>query len=138
VSRLVPRQLVVALVLAAAASLGLSACGGSDTPGYCADRSQLERSIKDLANLSPSGGISGLKSQLQTIQRNANALVASASDDFPSETSAIRTSVDRLEGDVGALPSNPSTAQIAALASDASSVVSAVSGFVDATQSECD
>ena len=125
-------------MLAAAASLALAACGGSDKPGYCADRSQLESSISDLANLSPSGGISGLQAQLRTIQRNANALVASARSDFPSETNAIETSVDRLASDARALPSNPSTAQIAALASDASSVVSAVSGFVDATQSECD
>jgi hypothetical protein len=137
VSRL-PRQLVVALVLTATASLALSACGGSDKPGYCADRDQLESSIKDLTNLSPSGGISGLQSQLRTIQRNANALVASARDDFPSETNAIETSVNRLASDVRALPSNPSTAQIASLASDASSVVSTVSGFVDATQSKCD
>jgi hypothetical protein len=128
----------VAAALVAAASLALSACGGSDTPGYCSDRSQLERSIKDLANLSPSGGISGLKAQLQTIQRNANALVASAKDDFPSETDAIKRSIDRLESDVRALPSNPSTAQVASLATDASSVISAVSGFVDATRSKCD
>jgi len=136
VSRL-PRQLV-ALLLAATASLALPACGGSDKPGYCADRDQLESSIRDLANLSPSDGLSGLQSQLQTIQRNANALVASARDDFPSQTNAIKTSVDRLESNVRALPSNPSTAQIASLASDASSVVSAVSSFVDATQSKCD
>lgn len=125
-------------MLAAAASLALPACGGSDQPGYCSDRSKLESSIKDLANLSPSNGISGLRSQLQTIQRNANALVASARSDFPTETNAIETSVNSLASDVRALPSNPSTAQIASLASDASSVVSAVSGFVDATQSECD
>ena len=125
-------------MLAATASLALAACGGSDKPGYCSDRSQLESSIKDLTNLSPSNGISGLQAQLQKIQRNANTLVASARDDFPSETNAIKTSVDRLESDVRALPSNPSTAQIASLASDASSVVSAVSGFVDATKSKCD
>jgi hypothetical protein len=118
--------------------VAVGACGGSDKPGYCSDRSQLENSIKDLTNLSPSGGISGLQSQLQTIQRNANALVASARDDFPSQTNAIKTSVDRLESEVRALPSNPSTAQIASLASDASSVISAVSGFVDATKSKCD
>jgi len=128
----------VALLLAATASLALPACGGSDKPGYCSDRSQLESSIKDLTKLTPSSGISGLQSQLQTIQRNANTLVASARADFPSETSAIRTSVNRLASDVRALPSNPSTAQIASLASNASSVVSAVSSFMDATKSKCD
>lgn len=133
----VPRHLA-ALALAAAASFALAACGGSDKPGYCADRDQLERSIKDLAKLSPANGLSGLQAQLKTIEDNANALVASARSDFPSETNAIKTSIDSLAGDVRALPSNPSAAQIASLANDASSVVSSVSGFVDATKSKCD
>ena len=128
----------VALLLAATAALALTACGGSDKPGYCADRSQLQSSIKDLTNLTPSEGLSGLKTQLTTIQSDANALVASARSDFPDETSAIQTSVSKLAGDVRALPSNPSTAQIGALAADASSVVSAVSSFMDATKSACD
>jgi hypothetical protein len=135
--RRIPRQLV-ALALAAGAAFALAACGGSDKPGYCADRSQLEGSIKDLANLSPSNGLSGLQSQLRTIQSNAVALVASARSDFPSQTKAIRSSVDALAADVRALPSNPSTTQIASLASDASTVVSSVSTFVDATKSACD
>src|SRR6185436_12915596 len=132
-----PRHLV-ALALAAGASVALAACGGSDKPDYCADRSQLESSIKDLTNFSPSNGVSGLQSQLSTIQSDANQLVASARGDFPSETSAIRSSVDALENDVRALPSSPSASQIASLAANATSVVSAVSGFVDATKSACD
>lgn len=118
--------------------LAASACGGSDKPGYCSDRSQLESSIKDLANLNPSQGLSGLQSQLRTIERDANALVASARSDFPNETNAIETSVDQLSSDIRALPSSPSAAQIASLAASASSVVSSVSGFVDATKSQCD
>jgi len=120
------------------APVALSACGGSDKPGYCADRSQLESSIKDLANLSPSNGLSGLQAQLRTIERDANALVASARSDFPSETKAIETSLEALSSDVRTLPSSPSATQIAALASDASGVVSAVRGFADATASACD
>jgi hypothetical protein len=118
--------------------LALSACGGGDKPGYCADRSELESSIKDLSNFSPSAGLSGLQSQLRTIQSNANALVASARSDFPSETSAIKTSIDTLSGDLRGLSSSPSAAQVASLAGDASNVVSAVSAFVDATRSKCD
>jgi len=127
-----------AAVLAAAAALAPVACGGSDKPGYCADRDQLESAIKDLTNLSAAGGLSGLQSQLRTIQADANALVASARSDFPSETSAIGSSVDKLATDVRALPSSPSAAQVASLAADASSVVSAVGGFADATKSACD
>lgn len=133
----ISRQLAL-LALASAALLALGACGGSDKPGYCADRSQLESSIKDLTNFNPAAGLSGLQKRLSTIQSDANALVASARSDFPSETNAIKTSIDSLSSDIRALPSNPSAAQIASLASDASSVVSAVSAFVDATKSTCD
>jgi len=119
--------------------VAVSACGGGDgKPGYCADRSQLESSIKDLTNFNPAAGLSGLEAQLRTIQSNANALVASARADFPSETNAIKTSVDALSSDIRTLPSNPSATQIASLAANASSVVSSVSAFVDATKSKCD
>lgn len=127
----------LALVSAIAALVAVAGCGGGGKPGYCADRDNLQSSIKDLASLSPSGGLSGLQSQLRTIQSDATALVASARSDFPSETSAIRTSVDALSSDIRALSSSPSPAQVASLASDASSVVSAVKGFADATSSKC-
>ncbi len=134
-SRLLRHALAALLVCAPVA---LSACGGSDEPGYCADRSQLESSIRDLASLSTSDGISGLETQLRQIQSDANALVDSASTDFPNQTNAIETSVDALAGDIRALPSNPSAGQIGSLATNASRVVSSVSGFVDVTQSECE
>ena len=131
--RLLAVALTAALLLVAAAG-----CGGSSKPGYCGDRTRLESSIKGLAGLSLSSGVSGLETQLKTIQSDANALVASARSDFPAETGAIRTSVDTLKSGIAALPSNPSAGQIASLATDAASVVNAVRGFVDATKSKCD
>jgi hypothetical protein len=128
----------LALLGATVALVAATGCGGGGgKPSYCSDRDQLESSIEDLANLSFSDGLSGLESRLTTIRRDATTLVDSAKSDFPSETSAIRSSVDALAGDVRALPSSPSASQIAALASDASSVVSSVRAFADATDSNC-
>ena len=127
----------IAAIATVAALLAAAGCGSSK-PGYCADRSRLEQSIKDLANVNLSNGLSGVEMQLRTIQSNANALVASAKSDFPTQTNAIRTSIDTLAGSIRALPSNPTPAQIASLATDASSVVTAVRGFADATKSKCD
>jgi len=131
-------RLVVAALLAGALAAAAGCGGGSDKPGYCSDRSQLESSIKDLANIDPSAGVSGLQAKLRAIQSDANALVASARSDFPSQTSAIRSSIDRLQSTVRGISSNPSATQIATLAADASAVVSAVGGFADATKSACD
>lgn len=128
----------LALVGAISALVVAAGCGGGGKPSYCADRDSLESSIKDLGSLSLSGGLSGLQSQLRTIQSDATALVDSARSDFPSETSAIRTSVNALSSDVRALSSSPSASQVAALATDASRVVSSVTSFTDATSSKCD
>ncbi len=133
-SRRAPHLLLAAL---ACASIALAGCGGGGTPGYCSDRSQLEDSIKGLTSLTPSGGLSGLQSQLQQIQSDANALVASARSDFPDQTSAISSSVARLRADVAGLPSSPSPTQIATIATDAASVVSAVRAFTSATSDAC-
>jgi len=128
----------LALVGAISALVAVTGCGGGGKPGYCADRDNLESSIKDLSNLSFSSGLSGLQSQLRTIQSNATQLVDSARSDFPSETSAIDSSVNALASDVRALSSSPSPAQVAGIASDASSVVRSVTSFTDATSSKCD
>jgi hypothetical protein len=134
------RRLIRTLVLlgATAALVAASGCGGGGKPGYCADRDQLQSSIKDLTNLSPSDGLSGLQSKLKTIQSDATTLVDSARSDFPSETSAIRSSVDALAADARALSSSPSASQLTTLATDASNVVSSVRGFAEATSSKCD
>ncbi len=132
------RRLIRALLVLSTAVVLVAAGGcGSSKPGYCADRDSLESSIKDLTNVSLSGGISGLQSQLRTIQSDATTLVDSAGSDFPSETSAIRSSVSSLASAVRALPSSPSASQIAAIASDGANVVTAVRGFADATDSKC-
>ncbi len=125
-------------IVAAVALLAATACGGSSSkPAYCSDRSNLETSVKGLESAATSSGLSGLQSQVTTIQSDATALVSSAKSDFPSQTSAVKTSVDSLSAAVKALPASPSTAQIAAIAVDASAVVSSVKSFTDATSSKC-
>ena len=74
-------------------SLRSSACGSSK-PDYCSSRTNLENSVKGLASLNASSGISGLKAQLGKIQSDVNTLVSQAKSDFPSQTSALKSSVD--------------------------------------------
>ena len=129
----------VSLALVALVALAAAAgCGSSSKPAYCKDRTNLENAIKNLPSTASSSGLSGLQSQLTTIQSDATAAVDAAKTDFPSETSALKSSVDTLSSAVKALPSNPSTTQIAAVELDAANVVSAVKGFTSATKSKCD
>jgi hypothetical protein len=71
------------------------------------------------------------------IETDAHAVVNSAKGDFPTETSAITSSVNTLKTTVQGLPSSPSAAQIATVTRDAASMVSSVTSFTTATQSKC-
>jgi hypothetical protein len=123
-------------MVAVVALVALAGCGSSK-PAYCSDTTKLENSVKNLPSVTSSSGISGLTSQLSTIESDATSLVNAAKSDFPTQTSAVKTSVDTLASAVKALPSSPSTSQIAAIGLDASSVVSSVSSFVDTSKSKC-
>jgi hypothetical protein len=123
-------------MIAAVAIVALAGCGSSK-PAYCSDRTNLENSIKGLTSLNVSSGISGLTSQLTKIKTDATTLVSSAKSDFPTQTSAVESSVNSLQSAVKALPSSPSATQIAGVAADAANVVSSVNSFVGASKSKC-
>jgi hypothetical protein len=131
------RGLAAAAPLAAALALG--ACGGSDKPGYCDDRGNLEQSIKDVGNVQAikSGGVAELKFRLQAVENDARALVSSAKSDFPSETNAISASVSTLKTSVQQLPSKPSAQQLAVVAANGQTVVKSVQAFTTATKDKC-
>jgi hypothetical protein len=126
----------------AAGTVALTGCSSSSStssgpPAYCAARTNLENSIKGLTSLNASSGVSGLKSQVTAIANNASKLVDQAKGDFPSQTSAITTSVNALKSSVAGLSSTPSAAQIATITKDAGSVVSSVANFMTASSSKC-
>jgi hypothetical protein len=124
-------------VLGVAAVTGCGGSGGSGKPSYCTNRANLESSIKGLTNIDPSNALSSLQTQVAKIESDANALVSSAKSDFPNETSAIKSSVNSLSATVKSLSSSPSAADIATLARQAASTVTAVQTFYTSTQSKC-
>ena len=133
--KFVPAALVATFALLAVVAAG---CGGSSSkPAYCSDKTTLQSDVNALKSSLSSGDVSSLSSQVSTIKTDATTLVSSGKSDFPSQTSAIKASVDTLTTAVNALPSNPSTSQIAALAVDAASVLSSVNSFSDAASSTC-
>jgi len=119
--------------MVALAGCSSSSSSSSSKPAYCTDRTNLENAVKGLASLN----ISGLKAQVQMVQSAATALVNSAKSDFPSQTSAITSSVDALKSAVAGLSSTPSAAQLATVTKDAANVVSSVKSFTDASSSAC-
>ena len=130
--------LIVSVALAAAASLAVG-CGSDDKPDYCSDVSDLQQSVEDLKNVQlESGVLSTLQTDLQKIQTNADAVVSSAKQDFPNETSAVKSSVSTLSNAIEQLPSSPTAQQLAALVPDIDSTVTAAQNLSSATKSACD
>ena len=129
--------IVVALAIAALVAAG---CGGDDKPAYCSDVSDLQQSVGDLKNvqLSESGALSTLQTDLQKVQSDANAVVSSAKQDFPSQTSALTSSASTVSTTIKQLPASPTAQQLAPVAHEISSVVTAAKDLDSATSSACD
>jgi cell division protein FtsB len=117
--------------------VALAGCGGSSKPAYCSARADLQNSIQGVTNLSPSSGVSALQAQFQKVKAAADKVVTQAKSDFPNETSAVKSSVDALTSSVNALTANPSAGQIAAVTNAASTALSSVQSFLDASKSKC-
>lgn len=124
-------------VLIATLALVLAGCGGSSKPAYCSPRAGLERAISGVTKLSPSSGVSALEAEFQKVRTSVNKIITEAKRDFPTQTRAIRSSVDSLTTAVRGLSAHPSPTQIAAVASAVSTVLSSAKSFVDATKSKC-
>ena len=128
------------MLVLVAATLVAAACGGDDKPAYCSNVSDLQQSVDDLksVHLSESGALSTLQTDVQKVQSDADAVVNSAKEDFPDETSALKSSVSSLSTTIEELPSSPTAQQLAALAPEISSVVTAAKDLDSATSSACD
>jgi hypothetical protein len=123
---------------ALAIAIGMAGCGGSDEPGYCADRAALEQSLADLGEVDVrADGLDALTQQLRVVQRDASALVTSTREEFGPEASALRSAIAQLEGSARAALADPSAELVSAVAADASSVASAFGELSDAVSADC-
>jgi len=124
----------VAIVLAASVGAGC----GDGKPSYCSKVDQLELAVQDLKEIDLSKGLSSVTSAVSKVQSTAEAAVAAARKDFPTETGRIDSSVSELKTTVDQLPSSPSATQIATLGIEIKSAVDAVDGLVSQTKKKCD
>jgi hypothetical protein len=128
-------SILVSLSIAGAA---LAGCGGSSKPSYCSSVSNLKSSIKAVPSTNiVQNGIGALQAAVSKVQSDAQTAVSAAKADFPSETTAVTTSVNTLSATVKKLATSPSATAIAQLPGQVSAVVTSVNNFSDATSSKC-
>jgi O-acetylhomoserine/O-acetylserine sulfhydrylase-like pyridoxal-dependent enzyme len=126
-------RIVSLVALAATVVVLIAGCGGSK-PAFCSNVSDLQSSVK---GLNVSGGLSSIKTQLQTIEKQGKSVISSAKSDFPSDTAAMKTAFTNLQTEVKSISSKPDVSQLATLATDAKAAVDSVNNFVSASKSKC-
>jgi hypothetical protein len=133
------RVVLTLAVALAAVALVAAGCGGDDKPEYCSNVSDLKQSVDDLKSVQlDSGVLSTVQTDVQKVQSNANAVVSSAKQDFPTETTALESSVSILFTSINKLPPSPTPQQLLALVPQIRSVGTAAQGLSGATSSACD
>jgi hypothetical protein len=131
------RTVALLASLALAAAPLLAGCGSSK-PSYCSAITNLENSIKALPSTNVlTSGVNGLRDAFTKVQNDAKTVISDAKNDFPTETSALQSSINALASTVKQVAANPSPSTITQILAQASAVVTAVNNFKSATSSKC-
>jgi hypothetical protein len=132
------KKSLLALTTTTVLSVAVLAGCSSDKPAFCGDVDTLNNSISQLTSVKIEAGVlDNIRTDLNTVQTDAQAAVDSARTDFPSETSALEDSLKTAEQSIQDLPASPSGAEIAAVALNISAVANAAKSFEEATSSAC-
>jgi hypothetical protein len=130
---------LVALMTLVAIAVVVTGCGSSSKPEYCSNVIKLEASVHELGVVKlESGFLATVEADLETVEKNTNAVVRSATEDFPSESRALESSVSSLSYMFNKLPPSPTTKQLLQLAPEISGTVKAAEEFSSATESACE
>jgi hypothetical protein len=129
----------LALVPAAALVLsGLAAGCSSSKPAYCADADQLKTSVQDLGNVNIDvHDLSSVDTAVSKVQADAEKFAADAKSAYPSQTTALKTSLSSLETAVKSAMGQPSVTTVAAVVSSVTQVKTAADNLQTAAKGTC-
>jgi hypothetical protein len=127
------------LVPAAALVLATLAAGcGSSKPAYCDDASQLKTSVNDLGNVTINvHDLSSVNTAVSKVQADAKKLVTDVKSAYPSQTTALKTSLSGLETAVKSAMAQPSVTTVAAVVSSVTQVKTAADNVQTAVKGTC-
>jgi outer membrane murein-binding lipoprotein Lpp len=108
-------------------ALTASGCSNSK-PEFCSDVENLKGSINT---------INQVQTDFEAVQRDADAAVQSAREDFPQESQSLEDSINNTRDAIEGLPSSPSTEQYIALGVQVVALGTAAKDFQDAASSAC-
>ena len=120
---------------------GLAAgCSSSSSskPAYCTAASQLKTSVQDLGNVNINvHDLSSVNTAVSKVQTDATTFASEAKSAYPSQTTALKTSLSGLQTAVKSAMSQPSLTTVAAVVSSVTQVKTAASNLQTAVKGKC-
>ena len=126
------------LVPAAVLVLSGLAAGCSSTPAYCTAGSQLKTSVHNLGNVNVAkNGLGSLQTALSKVQASARTFASDAKSAFPSQTTALNSSLASLAAAIKSAQGQPPLTAAAAVVSSVTAVKNAASNLQNALSAKC-
>jgi len=117
---------------------GLAAGCSSSKPAYCADAANLKTSVSNLGNVDvATNGLGSLQTALNSVTSNANKFASDAKSAFPSQTTALNTSLSALATAITSAKGQPPATAAAAVAPAVRQVKNSASALESAVSGNC-
>jgi hypothetical protein len=131
-------QLATLGVVALATAGVLTGCGSSSKPAkpaYCADVTAFNNSVEQLKNVT---NASGLVTQVQKVASTGQTAFTAVKSGFAPETSAVKSSLTKLENSAQQLSSSSTrVSALAAMPGEVQAVTTAAENLANAAKSSC-
>jgi hypothetical protein len=130
--------LVLAAVLALAGLAAGCSSSSSTKPAYCTAASQLKTSVHNLGNVTINvHDLSSVHTAVSKVQTSAATLATDVKSAYPSQTTALKTSLSSLQTAVQSAMSQPSVTTVAAVVASVTQVKTAASSLQTAVKGKC-
>ncbi len=129
----------LALAVATLVLAGSIAACSNNQPAVCTSVDSLKSSVDDLKNVdvTSSGAVGDLQTALSSVENNLSDVKSDAKSEFSTQIDAVDTAVASLKTSIDSATSDPSAANVAAVAAAAPPVTTALQTLISDVQSTC-
>jgi outer membrane murein-binding lipoprotein Lpp len=132
-SRVTPLFLVAVLVTGL-----LVACGSSSKPQLCSDVKNLQSSVNELRDISPTGSaLVKIKDGVTNVGKNVQTVVSSAKSQYSSQVADLQSAYSSLKTNAQKAGDTRSAQDFAAVATSFSQLGTATKNLASAVQNTC-
>jgi hypothetical protein len=129
---------IIATALVGGAGIACSSSSAPSKPPLCSSLDALKASVHKLSDVDISAnGLSELRTDLQTVSADADAVVRDAKNQYAPDAARIKDDVSALKSAAAAAQANPSAASLSAVGGAVKTISSDVKTLADSAASAC-